>query len=92
MKRRAFWLVMLAAFLPLPALSQTTDESAVPRISVVDLKKAADAGQVLIVDVRDARSFADGHIPGAINVTLADLPKQAAALKAAKKGIVTYCS
>jgi rhodanese-related sulfurtransferase len=92
MKRRAFWLVMLAAFLPLPALSQTTDESAVPRISVVDLKKAADAGQVLIIDVRDAASYAEGHLPGAINVPLAELEQTLAMVKAAKKPLVAYCA
>jgi len=92
MCKRAFWLVVFALAFGLPAIGQVADESSVPRISVADLKKAADAGQVLIVDVRDARSYADGHIPGAINVTLGDLPKQAAALKAARKGIVTYCS
>jgi rhodanese-related sulfurtransferase len=92
MKRRAFWLVMLAAFLPLPALSQTTDESAVPRISVVDLKKAADAGQVLIIDVRDAGSYAAGHLPGAISVPLGELEQKLAALKAAKKPMVAYCA
>jgi rhodanese-related sulfurtransferase len=89
---RALWLVVFALALGMPGAAQVADESTVPRISVPDLKKAADAGQVLIVDVRDPRSYADGHIPGAINVTLGDLQKQAAALKAAKKAVVTYCS
>ena len=92
MLKRALWLMVFALSVGLPAIGQVADESSVPRISVADLRKAADAGQVLIVDVRDARSYADGHIPGAINVTLGDLPKQAAALKAARKGIVAYCS
>ena len=92
MSTRAFWLVVFALAFGLPAVGQVADESSVPRISVADLKKAADAGQVLIVDVRDPRSYADGHIPGAINVTLVDMQKQAATLKAAKKPVVTYCS
>jgi rhodanese-related sulfurtransferase len=85
-------LAVFALCLGLPVVGQVADESSVPRISVADLKKAADAGLVMIVDVRDPRSFADGHIPGSINVTLGDLQKRAAALKAAKKAIVTYCS
>ena len=89
---RVFWLAVCALSFGLTATGQVSDESSVPRISAADLKKAAAAGQVLIVDVRDPRSFADGHIPGAINVALADLPGQAAALKRAKKPIVTYCS
>ena len=92
MSRRAFLLAVLAFSFGLTATGQVPDESSVPRISVADLKKAAAAGQVLIVDVRDARSYTDGHIPGAINVPLADLQARAAALKGAKKGIVTYCS
>ena len=92
MTSRALCLTVLVLGLSLPAMGQVADESSVPRISAADLKKAADAGQVLIVDVRDPRSYADGHIPGAINVALGDIQKQAAALKAAKKPIVTYCS
>jgi ArsR family transcriptional regulator len=83
---------MLAAFLPLPALGQTTDESAVPRVSVADLKKAADAGQVLIIDVRDATWYAEGHLPGAINIPLAELEQKLAMVKAAKKPLVAYCA
>lgn len=89
---RVLRLAVLALAVAPPAIGQVADESTVPRISVADLKKAADAGQVLIVDVRDPRSFADGHIPGAINVPLGDVQKQAAGLKAAKKPIVTYCA
>ena len=92
MSTRAFWQALFALSFGLGATGQVSDESSVPRISAADLKKAAAAGQVLIVDVRDARSYADGHIPGAINVTLTDLQAQAAALKREKKGIVTYCS
>ena len=92
MSTRAFWMVAFALWSGLAAMGQVSDESSVPRISAADLKKAAAAGQVLIVDVRDARSYTDGHIPGSINVNLADLPTQAAALRAAKKAIVTYCS
>jgi len=92
MRTRAFWLLVLAMFLGPPVLGQVADEGAVPRISVAELKRAVDAGQVLIVDVRDPRSYADGHIPGSVNVTLDALPQQVAVLKGAKKAIVTYCS
>jgi rhodanese-related sulfurtransferase len=92
MIKRALWLAVFGLCVGVPASGQVADESSVPRISVADLKRAAAAGQVLIVDVRDASSYADGHIPGAISVPLADVPAQAARLKAAKKAIVTYCS
>jgi rhodanese-related sulfurtransferase len=92
MNRRAFWLVVLALLLGPPVLGQVADERAVPRISVADLKKAADTGQVLIVDVRDAGSYAGGHLPGAINIPLDALQQKLATLKAAKKPIVAYCA
>ncbi len=89
---RALLSAVLVLCLGLPAAGQVADESSVPRISAADLKKAADAGQVLIVDVRDPRSFAVGHIPGSVNVTLDALPQKVAVLTGAKKAIVTYCS
>ena len=91
MRTRAFWLAALAVFLGSPLLGQVTDEAAVPRISVADLKKAVEAGQVLIIDVRDASSYAEGHLPGAINVPLEALQQNLATLKAAKRPIVAYC-
>jgi rhodanese-related sulfurtransferase len=49
---------------------------------------------VLVVDVRDAGSFAIGHIPGAMHVPVRDIEGQVVALKKASKGrvIVAYCS
>lgn len=75
-----------------PAAAQVADESAVPRISVVELKQAIDARQVLVVDVRDPRSYADGHLPGAINIPLDELARKPALLKSAKTPIVAYCA
>jgi rhodanese-related sulfurtransferase len=49
---------------------------------------------VLVVDVRDAQSYANGHIAGAINIPLGD-EEQAAhltRLKAEKRPIVAYCA
>jgi rhodanese-related sulfurtransferase len=34
----------------------------------VELKRALDAGEVVVVDVRAAEDFAKGHIPGAISL------------------------
>ncbi len=49
---------------------------------------------VLVVDVRDADSFANGHIPGAVHVAGYEIEAQLDAVKKASKGrlIVTYCS
>ena len=49
---------------------------------------------VLVVDVRDADSFANGRIPGAIHVPVRDIETRLRSVKKAAKGrvIVTYCS
>ena len=74
------------------ASAQLADETAVPRFSVAELKKAIDAGQALVIDVRDSRSFADGHLPGAINVPLDQIPQNLAQLKGSRKVMVAYCA
>lgn len=84
-------LVIAAAVSPL-AGRQAPGEMAAPRISIADFKKAFDAGNVVILDVRDAYSYAAGHIPGAVLVPLDSLAKKAAELKAATKPIVAYCA
>jgi 3-mercaptopyruvate sulfurtransferase SseA len=92
MSRRAFWLVALALLLAPPALGQVIDETTVPRMTLADFKKSVDAAKVLVVDVRDAGSYAEGHVPGAINVPFDALQAHLATLKASKKAIVTYCA
>jgi rhodanese-related sulfurtransferase len=49
---------------------------------------------VLVIDVRDAESFANGRIPGALHVPVRDIEVRLASVKKASKGrvIVTYCS
>jgi 3-mercaptopyruvate sulfurtransferase SseA len=71
---------------------QVPDQSSAPRIALADFKKAFDAKAVVILDVRDASSYAAGHIPGAILVPLEALAKQAPKWKTAKKPIVAYCA
>jgi rhodanese-related sulfurtransferase len=92
MKTRASFLVAFVLALGAPAFAQITDEASVPRMSLSDLKRAIDAGQILVVDVRDASSYAGGHLPGAILIPLADIQKKAPELKASKKPIVAYCA
>jgi rhodanese-related sulfurtransferase len=91
--------ILLAAFV-MAALSaaatvagqQVPDQSSAPRVSLADFKKAFDAGSLVILDVRDASSYAAGHIPGAILVPLDTLAKKAPELKTSKKPIVAYCA
>lgn len=82
-------LLLLAA---LPAGAQpATGEPDVPRMTIAALAVARGEGRVLVVDVRDAASYAAGHIAGAISIPERDLASQAEKLKAEKRVIVTYC-
>lgn len=47
-------------------------------------------GSVTVLDVRPADEFASGHIPGALNTTLAELERIAPTLKSGTE-IVAYC-
>ena len=47
---------------------------------------------LLIIDVREAREFAVGHVPGAINIPLEDLQQTMSSMKVPKdRSIVTVC-
>lgn len=39
-------------------------------VTAQQLRDLLGAGQALVIDVREANEFADGHIPGAVNVPL----------------------
>jgi predicted sulfurtransferase len=92
MLTRVCLVVALVSAVCVSISGQVTDETAIPRIALADLKKAVDAGQVLVVDVRDAGSYAGGHLPGAISIPLDALQQKLAVLKGSKKPIVTYCA
>jgi 3-mercaptopyruvate sulfurtransferase SseA len=101
MKRRAAAaLVACAAFVGAgwPAAAQYAiqpGQSAADariRIPYEAFKKLYDEGRVLVVDIRGVEAYRTGHIPGAIVMSLEEIPKRAAELKDEKRTIVTYCS
>ncbi len=91
-----WWLVaLLVAVAPALAAAQAAqpnDLDKAPRISQAEFKKLHDAGQVLVLDVRDADSYRAGHIPGAISIPLDQLASHVDELKRSSKPIVTYCA
>lgn len=59
-------------------------------ITATQLAELVDKGEVLVVDVREVNEFADGHIPGAVNMPLSTF--QASKLpKAEGKTIILNC-
>ena len=90
-------LIVAFAFAATAALSSgaAKEEQAirnVPRISIDELKVLMDKRAVLVIDVRDADSFAKGRIPGAVNVDYTRVLQDADRFKGETRTIVTYCA
>jgi rhodanese-related sulfurtransferase/DNA-binding transcriptional ArsR family regulator len=68
----------------------TGSGSAVEPVDRGELLRRAQAGEVLVLDVRPAEEYAAGHIPGAVSVPLAELPARLGTLPAGSE-IVAYC-
>lgn len=100
------FLLILAAFLftrqneSNPGVSQPTaavsDQEQGPypeiqRVSLTDAKTALDANSAVFVDVRDAGSYAEGHVPGALSIPFAYLEDRLGELDKAD-WIITYCT
>jgi thiosulfate sulfurtransferase len=64
----------------------------VPRISIDEVKLLMANKQVVLIDVRDPQSFAEGHMPGAINVPFDHIPNYVDRWKNEKRLLVTYCA
>ena len=59
-------------------------------IPAAELLKRSKQGLVTVLDVRPAREFAAGHLPGAINVAVEDLGKQLRRLPKGRE-VIAYC-
>lgn len=87
----ALALLAIAAFIPrlIGRLRQK------PMVDITELKRRLDAGDdLLILDVRSNEDFVgeQGHIAGALNIPLEELPKQLASLAAyEERTIITIC-
>lgn len=63
----------------------------VQRVSLLDAKVAFDAKKAVFLDVRDTSSYEVGHIPGALSISLSDLPTRMGELNP-KSWIIAYCT
>lgn len=94
------WMVMAmvaAGVIALIGLAQVDAQDPAGKelvIAFADFQPMQAGGSVLVVDVRDADSYASGHIPGAVHAPVRAIEAGVAALKRAAKGrlVVTYCS
>ncbi len=65
--------------------------SGVQRVSLQDAKAAYDQKSAVFLDVRDPDSYNAGHIPGAINIPLAEIETRSKELDP-NQWIITYCT
>lgn len=73
-------------------MSAATEPKQIPEISREELVAALRDGRVMLVDVLSPESFAANHIPGAINLPVADIPGRAAEVVRDRDApVVVYC-
>ncbi|ANJ67285.1 ArsR family transcriptional regulator [Halothiobacillus diazotrophicus] len=70
--------------------SHLTQRDSLEPLSADELIARCRDGLVTVLDVRPPEEYEAGHIPGAINITLADLERRIAELDP-KQEIVAYC-
>lgn len=79
------------AALPAAPAQQDIPYPGVARVSVGEAHGAANAGQAVIVDVRDRESYDQAHITGAISIPENELPARIGELPKDRQ-ILTYCT
>jgi rhodanese-related sulfurtransferase len=85
---------LLAALLVVAAAAALSAQAIrnVPRITIDELKPLIANGAVLLIDVRRPEEFAQGHIPGAVNMDYTRVTAQGARFRGETRTIVTYCA
>lgn len=58
---------------------------------IEDFKSLLDSGEVVLVDVREAKEYGEGHFPGAINIPIRTLADNLDKIPA-DKPVVVYCA
>jgi rhodanese-related sulfurtransferase len=81
-----------------PALADDHDHAAleaeiakVPRVTAEELKELMDRGEAVAIDVRAVNDYADGHLPGALQIPLSFVEGEIPWFPRDKK-LVPYCS
>lgn len=72
--------------------ADSSQEGAYHKIDAEEGKRMMDAGGVVIVDVRTPSEYADGHIPGAVNVPNEEIGAEPPAeLDDLDETLIVYC-
>lgn len=71
--------------------AQQADKSGVKRISAEDLRDRVNSGKAVVIDVRDANSYATSHIKGALHIPMSSVQANLDRLPK-EKDVVAYCT
>ena len=82
-------VVQITPAAPLPRPDQALESAR--RIERDEAIKMVKRKKAVWVDVRESDQYAQGHIPGAINIPLSELPKRWRDLPV-NKFLITYCA
>lgn len=74
-----------------PAAAPAGPLAEAPRISAADAKKALDAGQAVLVDVRGLDAWQNEHAKGAVSIPVNEVHARMGELPKDKQ-IITYCT
>ena len=82
-------LTLTLALLSLLLSATARGHEAIPDISPESLHSNGFEG--LILDVHSAEEFAEGHVPGALNVPHSEIASRLATLGSIQKPVLVYC-
>ncbi|HEX5996070.1 MAG TPA: metalloregulator ArsR/SmtB family transcription factor [Jiangellales bacterium] len=73
-----------------PARRKYVGPDDIDQVDLADLLDQADAGEIVLLDVRPTQEYAAGHLPGAVHIPLDQLAQRIEELPAGRD-IVAYC-
>ena len=82
-------LAALAALFLMPAWAG--DAAPIGQDALLE-RMTSGQGDLLVLDVRSAKEFAEGHVPGAVNISHEELAARLPEIEAEREGdVVVYC-
>ena len=91
--KKTILALMFSFLMLLTACGAGSSEAGYQKISQEEAKEMMDAGEVLILDVREQDEYDGGHIPGAVLLPLGSISEESAARVIPEKDatVLVYC-
>jgi len=58
---------------------------------LLEALERCDRGEAVLVDVRSPEAYAEGHIPGAVNIAVSEVEGRAAEIRRMSRLPILYC-